>query len=97
MRSSHLLICCLLFLSGLMSCLILFFICDIIRLYLRVRSCNDAAISLYKSLGYDEVDPASISLTKEDINSNSLEDGELVLLAKDLPIDAECEVECEVE
>jgi len=60
------------------------------RLYLRVRSCNDAAISLYKSLGYDEVDPASISLTKEDINSNSLEEGELVLLAKDLPIDAEC-------
>jgi len=67
------------------------------RLYLRVRSCNDAAICLYKSLGYDEVDPASISLTKEDINSNSLEEGELVLLAKDLPIDAECEVECEVE
>lgn len=71
-------------------------ICTENRLYLRVRSCNDAAISLYKSLGYDEVDPASISLTKEDINSNSLEEGELVLLAKDLPIDAECNVD-EVE
>lgn len=71
-------------------------ICAENRLYLRVRSCNDAAISLYKSLGYDEVDPASISLTKEDININSLEEGELVLLAKDLPIDAECNVD-EVE
>jgi len=71
-------------------------ICTENRLYLRVRSCNDAAISLYKSLGYDEVDPESLSLTKEDINSNSLEEGELVLLAKDLPIDAECNVD-EVE
>ncbi|KAL7501153.1 hypothetical protein ACHAWT_011014 [Skeletonema menzelii] len=67
------------------------------RLYLRVRSCNDAAIRLYKSLGYDEVDPTSISLTKEDINSNSLEEGELVLLAKDLPIDDECDDRCDVE
>ena len=67
------------------------------RLYLRVRSCNDAALSLYKSLGYDEVDPTSISLTKEDINSNSLEEGELVLLAKDLPIDEECDDKCDVE
>lgn len=66
------------------------------RLYLRVRSCNDAALALYKSLGYDEVDPMSISLTKEDINSNSLEEGELVLLAKDLPIDDDCNDGCDV-
>lgn len=63
------------------------------RLYLRVRSCNDAALLLYKSLGYHEVDIASISLTSEDINSNSLEEGELVLLAKDLSIDDECNVD----
>jgi uncharacterized Zn ribbon protein len=63
------------------------------RLYLRVRSCNLAAIELYTSLGYIEVDPSSISLTREDINSNSLEEGELILLAKDLPIDAECRVD----
>lgn len=63
------------------------------RLYLRVRSCNLAAIELYTSLGYIEVDPSSISMTREDINSNSLEEGELILLAKDLPIDAECRVD----
>jgi ribosomal protein S18 acetylase RimI-like enzyme len=63
------------------------------RLYLRVRSCNHAAIALYRSLGYVEVDPLSISLTKEDINSNSLEDGELILLAKDLPYDSVCEID----
>lgn len=63
------------------------------RLYLRVRSCNLAAIELYTSLGYSEVDPSSISLTREDINSNSLEEGELILLAKDLPMDAECRVD----
>jgi len=63
------------------------------RLYLRVRSCNLAAIELYTNLGYIEVDPSSISLTREDINSNSLEEGELILLAKDLPMDAECRVD----
>lgn len=63
------------------------------RLYLRVRSCNEAAISLYKNLGYFEVDPTTISLTQEDINSNSLEDGELVLLAKDLAVNEDCYVD----
>eukprot|EP00571_Detonula_confervacea_P006277 CAMPEP_0172321146 /NCGR_PEP_ID=MMETSP1058-20130122/42479_1 /TAXON_ID=83371 /ORGANISM="Detonula confervacea, Strain CCMP 353" /LENGTH=303 /DNA_ID=CAMNT_0013036575 /DNA_START=228 /DNA_END=1139 /DNA_ORIENTATION=+ len=60
------------------------------RLYLRVRNCNHAAIALYENLGYKEMDPKTIHLSKEDINSGSLEDGELILFAKDLPMDAEC-------
>jgi hypothetical protein len=36
------------------------------------------------------MDPEAISLSKEDINSGSLEDGELILFAKDLSIDTEC-------
>ena len=67
-------------------------VCAENRLYLRVRSCNEAAISLYKNLGYFEVDPSTISLTQEDINRNSLEEGELVLLAKNLAVDDECYV-----
>ncbi|KAL7530293.1 hypothetical protein ACHAWF_003327 [Thalassiosira exigua] len=60
------------------------------RLYLRVRKCNQAAVSLYEKLGYIEMDPEEISLSKEDINSGSLEDGELILFAKDLSKDTEC-------
>ena len=63
------------------------------RLYLRVRKCNAAAISLYTKMGYEEMQPELLSLNKEDVNRGSLEDGELILLAKDLPVDAECEVE----
>ena len=57
------------------------------RLYLRVRKSNEAAIGLYKSLGYREMDPLSIDLTYQDINSGSLEEGELILFSKDLPVD----------
>jgi ribosomal protein S18 acetylase RimI-like enzyme len=60
------------------------------RLYLRVRKSNIAAIALYESLGYREMPPEVIHMSKEDINSGSLEDGELILFAKDLPIDGEC-------
>lgn len=60
------------------------------RLYLRVRKSNHAAVALYENMGYKEMNPEKISLNKEDINSGSLEDGELILFAKDLPIDAEC-------
>mmetsp|Transcript_29536 Transcript_29536/g.62237 ORF Transcript_29536/g.62237 Transcript_29536/m.62237 type:complete len:319 (+) Transcript_29536:86-1042(+) len=63
------------------------------RLYLRVRKCNLAAVALYEKLGYTEMDPKTISLSKEDINSGSLEEGELILFAKDLPIDDECVME----
>lgn len=60
------------------------------RLYLRVRKCNDAAIALYESLGYREMEPEEIQLSAEDVNRGSLEDGELILFVKDLPIDSEC-------
>lgn len=63
------------------------------RLYLRVRKNNHAAIALYKSLDYVEMDPEEVNLSREDINSGSLEDGELILFAKDLPLDAECDVD----
>ena len=56
------------------------------RLYLRVRKSNHAAIALYESLGYREMLPEVIRLSKDDINSGSLEDGELILFAKDLPM-----------
>lgn len=62
------------------------------RLYLRVRKSNDAAIGLYKSLGYREMDPKSIDLTYQDINSGSLEEGELILFSKDLPVDEFCDI-----
>jgi ribosomal protein S18 acetylase RimI-like enzyme len=60
------------------------------RLYLRVRKFNHAAIALYESLGYREMLPEVIRLSKDDINSGSLEDGELILFAKDLPMGEEC-------
>lgn len=60
------------------------------RLYLRVRKCNRAAVALYEKLGYAEMQPEVISLNKKDINYGSLEEGELILLAKDLLLDAEC-------
>ena len=63
------------------------------RLYLRVRKGNNAAVRLYEKLGYNEMDPEEISLNKEDINRGSLEEGELILFAKDLPLDDECFVE----
>ncbi|KAL9183707.1 hypothetical protein ACHAXT_004563 [Thalassiosira profunda] len=63
------------------------------RLYLRVRRCNDAAVGLYWKLGYTEMDPETIALSNEDINSGSLEEGELILFAKDLPLDGECVLE----
>ena len=63
------------------------------RLYLRVRKSNYAAIALYKSLDYVEMDPEEVNLSKEDINSGSLEEGELILFAKDLPLDSECDVD----
>lgn len=63
------------------------------RLYLRVRRCNAAAVALYTSLGYNEMDPRAIFLSKEDINSDSLEEGELVLFSKDLPVGDECIME----
>lgn len=63
------------------------------RLYLRVRKCNDAAVALYEKLGYQEMDPEKIELSKEDINSGSLENGELILFAKDLPVDPECVID----
>jgi len=63
------------------------------RLYLRVRKCNRAAIALYEKMGYEEMPPERIALNKEDVNRGSLEDGELILLAKDLPVDAECALE----
>ena len=60
------------------------------RLYLRVRKCNHAAIALYESLGYREMKPEEIQLSVEDVNHGSLEDGELILFVKDLPIENEC-------
>ena len=60
------------------------------RLYLRVRKSNHAAIALYESLGYREMLPEVIHLSKDDINSRLLEDGELILFAKDLPMGEEC-------
>jgi len=61
-------------------------------LYLRVRKSNEAAIGLYKSLGYREMDPLSIDLTYQDINSGSLEEGELILFSKNLPVDEFCDI-----
>jgi ribosomal protein S18 acetylase RimI-like enzyme len=60
------------------------------RLYLRVRKSNHAAIALYESLGYREMSPEVIHLSQDDINSGSLEDGELILFAKDLLLGGEC-------
>ncbi|KAL7483094.1 hypothetical protein ACHAW6_008742 [Cyclotella cf. meneghiniana] len=53
-------------------------------LYLRVRKSNDDAIAFYQRLGYREIDPESIALTKNDVNSGSAEEGELVLMGKQL-------------
>ena len=53
-------------------------------LYLRVREGNEEAITFYESLGYREIDPISIALTKDDVNSNSAEEGELILMGKEL-------------
>ena len=61
--------------------------------YLQVRKCNWAAVGLYESLGYKEMNPETIQLSKEDINSGSLEEGELILFARDLPIDPECQLD----
>ncbi|EJK76670.1 hypothetical protein THAOC_01565 [Thalassiosira oceanica] len=60
------------------------------RLYLRVRKNNEAAIQMYTSLGYEFMDPESISMTSRDINKGSQESGELILFAKDLESDDEC-------
>jgi len=62
------------------------------RLYLRVRKCNIAAIALYESLGYRAMEPEEIQLSAEDINRDSLEDGELILFVKDLSVGDECTV-----
>jgi ribosomal protein S18 acetylase RimI-like enzyme len=51
-------------------------------LYLRVRKGNDEAISFYRRLGYEEIDPSSIGITQGDVNSNSAEEGELILMGK---------------
>jgi ribosomal protein S18 acetylase RimI-like enzyme len=51
-------------------------------IYLRVRKNNDEAIAFYTRLGYAEIDPSSIALTKSDVNSNSAEEGELILMGK---------------
>jgi hypothetical protein len=59
------------------------------RLYLQVWETNHAAVALYKRLGYREMMPEVIQLSTEDINSGLLEDGELILFAKDLPISTE--------
>ncbi|KAL3804840.1 hypothetical protein HJC23_006612 [Cyclotella cryptica] len=53
-------------------------------LYLRVRKSNVDAIVFYEKLGYNEIDPESIDLTKEDVNSGSAEEGELILMGKQL-------------
>ena len=68
-------------------------ICVEKRLYLRVRKTNHAAIALYESLGYREMLPEVIQLSKEDINSGSLEDDELILFAKDLPMAEQCSLD----
>ena len=60
------------------------------RLYLRVRASNTAGVMLYTSLGYEFMDPESISLTSHDINKGSQENGELILFAKDLELEIEC-------
>lgn len=57
-------------------------------LYLRVRKSNAEAISFYRRLGYDEVDPSSIGITQSDVNSNSAEEGELILMGKFLCVKA---------
>ena len=62
------------------------------RLYLRVRNSNDAAVALYQKLGYEKMDPTLIELSQQDINSGSLEEGELILFAKDF-VDQECVLE----
>ena len=59
------------------------------QLFLRVRKCNSAAIALYEKLGYKEIDPSSISMSKEDVNSGSAEEGELIIFSKDLLVDSE--------
>lgn len=53
-------------------------------LYLRVRKSNYEAIALYQSLGYSEIHPGSIALTVDDVNSGSAEEGELILMGKEL-------------
>ena len=53
-------------------------------MYLRVRKSNEEAISFYRQLGYVEIDPDSIALTQTDVNSNSAEEGELVLMGREL-------------
>lgn len=57
---------------------------DLRWLYLRVRKSNDDAIAFYQRLGYREIDPESIALTKKDVNSGSAEEGELILMGKQL-------------
>jgi ribosomal protein S18 acetylase RimI-like enzyme len=63
------------------------------RLCLRLRKTNHAENALYKRLGYREMMLEVIQLSNEDINSGLLEDGELILFAKDLPISAECSLD----
>ena len=46
-----------------------------------------------KDFGYREMMPEVIQLSNEDINSGSLEDGELIFFAKDLPISAACSLD----
>ncbi len=57
---------------------------SILQLFLKVRKDNIAAISLYESMGYREIDPKSLSLSQEEVNSGSAEEGELAIFAKDL-------------
>lgn len=57
-------------------------------IYLRVRKNNNGAISFYRRLGYDEIDPVTIGITYSDVNSNSGEEGELILMAKELNTDS---------
>lgn len=56
-------------------------------IYLRVRESNDAAILFYERIGYSKIDPQSIALTQDDVNSNSAEEGELTLMGKQLTVE----------
>lgn len=57
------------------------------QLFLKVRKNNTAAISLYKSMEYREIDPKTLSLSQEEVNIGSAELGELVIFAKDLIVE----------
>jgi len=54
------------------------------QLFLKVWNNNTAAISLYKTMEYREIDPKTLSLSQEEVNIGSAELGELVIFAKDL-------------